>query len=393
MNFEKKGFVNKAKINIIRRSEIYTYMADNALDIIDDSSELDFNNFNFNIEINGITYKDFKIIYGHSIDSNTKIIRCGDNNSIIKLYIFEHEKKDSIPEISMFNETWFYTNYNNKLDNEAIKMVDKPFHCIMWENDTSADIILGYMMEDGNKKLRLDSSNDYCYSSNDNIRLTYMNNTHFPELFKNIRKIVKNLATLHNKGIYHLDIKPDNITQDFKFMDFGCAVDVGKFYETLTDLYSGKIDQLRVGTCGFQAPELIMFKKFFKELPPIEDIPLILSQIDIFSLGCTIFYIIFGISFYEDFIGTGTSHIKNNGGINMYNELFIDMNNTKIDTRKVYMDYFSNNGYYIKLMQQLNQYYFNNNNNNIDVDIDIYIWMLQLNPHERIDMNTLSDFV
>lgn len=390
--FEDKGFINEAKINIIRRNEIYTYMAENDLNVIDDSSELNFCNINFNIEIGDNLYSDLDTIYGQSIESNLKILRCKDNGSVIKLYILEYQKNKQTPEISMYDEVWFYTNYNDKLGDEAIKMIDKPFYCIMWENDIYADVVLGYMMEDGKKKMTINGSNDYSYSPNDTVRLTFMNNTKFSILFSNVRKIIKNMVTLHKKGIYHLDIKPENITNDFRFMDFGCTVDIDKFYQILTDLYSGKINQIRLGTCGFQAPELIMFKTFYKELPPIEDMPLILSQMDIFSLGCCIFYILFGISFYEDFIGTGTIKITANRGLELYNEIFNDPDNKKIDTMQIYRDYFDDDGIYTKLMEQLNERY-SSLSPSVDVDIDLYEWMIKLNPHERVDIETLNKFV
>lgn len=85
------------------------------------------------------------------------------------------------------------------------------------------------------------------------------------------RQIVSGLEALHNKNIAHRDIKPQNIlmTKDFvcKLADIGSG---SRFRE------SRLMKTCRVGTRGFQAPELLCGKNYSKKC-------------DTFSLGVTLF--------------------------------------------------------------------------------------------------------
>jgi len=85
------------------------------------------------------------------------------------------------------------------------------------------------------------------------------------------RQIVNGLEALHNKNIAHRDIKPQNIlmTKDFqcKLADIGSGA---RFRD------SRLMKTCRVGTRGFQAPELLCGKSYSKKC-------------DTFSLGVTLF--------------------------------------------------------------------------------------------------------
>jgi len=85
------------------------------------------------------------------------------------------------------------------------------------------------------------------------------------------RQIVNGLEALHDKNIAHRDIKPQNIlmTSDFqcKLADIGSG---SRFRE------SRLMKTTRVGTRGFQAPELLCGKNYSKKC-------------DTFSLGVTLF--------------------------------------------------------------------------------------------------------
>jgi serine/threonine protein kinase len=85
------------------------------------------------------------------------------------------------------------------------------------------------------------------------------------------RQIVNGLEALHSKNIAHRDIKPQNIlmTKDFqcKIADIGSG---SRFRE------SRLMKTTRVGTRGFQAPELLCGKNYSKKC-------------DTFSLGVTLF--------------------------------------------------------------------------------------------------------
>lgn len=85
------------------------------------------------------------------------------------------------------------------------------------------------------------------------------------------RQIVNGLAALHSKNMAHRDIKPQNIllTKDFvvKLADMGSGA---RFRD------SRLMKTVRVGTRGFQAPELLCGKSYSKKC-------------DTFSLGVTLF--------------------------------------------------------------------------------------------------------
>ena len=71
-----------------------------------------------------------------------------------------------------------------------------------------------------------------------------------------IRHIGRALKALHDKNIYHLDVKPENVIyisndpySDMKLADFGCCL-VLEYPET--------IEQEIVGSPGYIAPEVLL---------------------------------------------------------------------------------------------------------------------------------------
>ena len=101
---------------------------------------------------------------------------------------------------------------------------------------------------------------------------------------------------------------------------------------------------------------------------------------DIFSLGCSLCNILFGISFYID-----CRDIKWD---NIYPKLilnyFITFNNPKIDTREAYWLYFGHNGYMHHLLSQLKERYLYGHDY-----IDLISNMIHLDHNDRISSDQL----
>lgn len=93
-----------------------------------------------------------------------------------------------------------------------------------------------------------------------------------------VLEICHALKILNNHCIVHRDIKPENVIYDFttrkiKVIDFGFATN----YTSDWHIYAS------CGTPGYAAPELLDKAK-----------TLITPQVDIFSLGVTIYFLVFG---------------------------------------------------------------------------------------------------
>ena len=97
------------------------------------------------------------------------------------------------------------------------------------------------------------------------------------EQFKFIYLICQSLENLHSKDIIHRDLKPANI-----FITDNLIPIIGDF-GYITKSYS--IKSGRFGTAGYIAPEILNFGDNSKES-------------DIFSLGATLFFIIYGVPIY-----------------------------------------------------------------------------------------------
>lgn len=97
------------------------------------------------------------------------------------------------------------------------------------------------------------------------------------------KQICDGLAYAHKKGIIHRDIKPSNIMIDeednIKIMDFGIARIIGEHGSTSTGA--------RAGSFYYMSPERVM---------AINDID---QRSDIYSLGVTLFEMLFGILPYD----------------------------------------------------------------------------------------------
>ena len=110
-------------------------------------------------------------------------------------------------------------------------------------------------------------------------RIPSMNNYEDADIKTLMKNLVSALAHMHEKGVMHRDIKPDNILlesikndYDVRIADFGLA----------TLINENEILYKRCGTPGFIAPEIISYKdggKMYNE------------KCDIFSAG-VIFYIL-----------------------------------------------------------------------------------------------------
>ncbi len=97
--------------------------------------------------------------------------------------------------------------------------------------------------------------------------------------------LAKGLTAVHEVGVIHRDLKPDNVLccgfgdeEIFKVADFGVARPTG-----ITGTFGG----MPIGTPGFAAPELI-----------VSDSSLITSRSDLFSLAAVIFFLLTGEEYF-----------------------------------------------------------------------------------------------
>ena len=94
-------------------------------------------------------------------------------------------------------------------------------------------------------------------------------------------KILKAVKAIHSKGIYHLDIKLENIILDEKFepkiIDFGTAK---KKIENKNGFFKG-----RVGTIEYMPPQMFLLDKKYNPI-----------KADIFSLGVVMFNLVVGFT-------------------------------------------------------------------------------------------------
>mmetsp|Transcript_19492 Transcript_19492/g.21800 ORF Transcript_19492/g.21800 Transcript_19492/m.21800 type:complete len:103 (+) Transcript_19492:357-665(+) len=83
-------------------------------------------------------------------------------------------------------------------------------------------------------------------------------------------QLIEGLDYIHQKGIYHKDIKPENLmfSKDFnlKLVDFGFAI-------------TSEVTASRKGTCQYMLPEIFKNREYYS------------SQADIFATGVVLFNI------------------------------------------------------------------------------------------------------
>jgi serine/threonine protein kinase len=123
------------------------------------------------------------------------------------------------------------------------------------------------------------------YIEGEELKKEHVKKLGIPKLFQILIKI---LIKICDKDIYHLDIKPANIlfninTNEIKLADFGLTCD-----------RTNKDKKRACGTPGFIAPEIT--KDYMR--------PDISCKADVFSMGCTIYKLIFNRGIYhnlEDF--------------------------------------------------------------------------------------------
>lgn len=91
-----------------------------------------------------------------------------------------------------------------------------------------------------------------------------------------IFKLLMGLNHMHGKGIFHRDIKFDNVFNRFP----ECISDVCIVNFTSAEHFENKFHK-RIGTPGFMAPEIFRTKQYDQ-------------KVDIYSMGVIFYYIVFG---------------------------------------------------------------------------------------------------
>jgi serine/threonine protein kinase len=348
-----------------------------------DFSSLDFSNTNFKLITQGETYEDFDVIYVDNEQYGVKILRCKSHNVIIKLFLWDFND-DNDYDPCIVNEVGFYNDNNDKLGNEVIKMINKPFYNILWYNKSEGEIILGYIMEDGHSRYKIYKLIQYDYEKNfKNIRITSLENIGWNDFVVDSKKLINNFITLKKNNISHFDIKPENITKELKFMDFGCYMNVHDFYNYIVQLYNGNVNCLSMGTIGYQAPELVLTKLFYPTLPSLEYLSEIMYKIDLFSLGCTLISMICNMSFYEDIIYMQCMCENTT----MFELMFMTPYERPEKIKKYYYKYFDESGYFKSLIRQLKERIKSREL------LDLIEAMVSLNPHERPDLDVLENYL
>jgi len=384
LKLEDKGFINDLDIEITNPILQFVDKEDEEkkesnTDI--DFSSFDFSNSNFKLTTQGKTYENFDVVYIDKEQYSVKILRCKSHNVIIKLFLWDfNDNNDYDPCI--VNEVAFYNENNNNLGNEAIKMIDKPFYNILWFNKNEGEIILGYIMEDGHSMYKVEKLISYDYEQCfKNVRIIALENSCWDSFVYDSKKLIGNFIALKKNNINHFDIKPENLTKDLKFIDFGCYMNIHDFYSYLVQLYNGSVGCLSMGTIGYQAPELVLTKLFYPTLPSLEYLPEIMYKIDLFSLGCTLMTMICNLSFFEDIVYM--QHMIESVAI--FRLMFITPYEKPEKIKNYYYQYFDEYGYFKSLIRQLKE--------RIQKKelLDLIEAMISLNPHERPNLDILEN--
>ncbi|CAI2370536.1 unnamed protein product [Moneuplotes crassus] len=148
------------------------------------------------------------------------------------------------------------------------------------------------------------SSSEYC--ENGNLSQWLQAKKHKltdREVYNCIKDMAKAIQQVHQSGIIHMDIKPDNFlvtkNERIKLGDFGLAIqynDKGQVKEgdNQTDVQRSEPFDISEGDASYLAPELLNFN------------PLVSPKIDVFS---------FGLTLLECFNSSGISKLPQNGDL------------------------------------------------------------------------------
>ncbi|CAN0924275.1 Serine/threonine-protein kinase/endoribonuclease IRE1b [Linum grandiflorum] len=116
---------------------------------------------------------------------------------------------------------------------------------------------------------------------NKNVDLWKPNGYPSPLLLKLMRDVVSGLAHLHELGIIHRDLKPQNVLIISEKTFCAKLSDMGISKRLLGDMSSLTIHATGYGSSGWQAPEQLLQGRQTR-------------AVDLFSLGCVLFYCITG---------------------------------------------------------------------------------------------------
>lgn len=283
-------------------------------DEIANQCDLDWYSINFDLIIDGykINKKEIKHIYRSEISNNNtiniiKVKQPNEQQFIVKLESIETNFTDfNCKQLSILQEILFYEKIKNLKELEKIvpNMIKTPFRIKIWEKNNRAEYMFGYMMTDCGQNIqtynrKADIGVDHYFNGSEcNVN----NIKNIDILCLQIKQLITNIMCMHSHGIYHLDIKSDNImvksTGSIYFIDFGrCQTNnYNQFKKDLRYLDDSN-PYLVFGTPGFQALEILTPGKYFNQEMTDDNIKECWVKMDLFALGCTIVDMMFRFNF------------------------------------------------------------------------------------------------
>ena len=265
--------------------------------------------FNKNMKLPKFTYKNS---YYKIIPEDKKCIRL-KMEDFIKIKKIGHEVESNFLVGKIFNKREHYNKekmiYNKlntiKNNNETIKLINY--------NDNNMIIFFDYLHSYSNLKefqegyfsgrlkrqrLLYDSSNSFYNDEFYNFNNVERKETllKFDVWLNLVENILKSVYFIHSKNIFHRDLTPGNImisnsTKNVLLIDFGFSwMAEDRLKDDVSNNDNIKIRKAvnnfttsRVGTLRFIAPEVLNYKGKYDA-----------EKADIWSLGCIMYYLLFG---------------------------------------------------------------------------------------------------
>ena len=203
------------------------------------------------------------------LDNKYTLLRKIHKDSFFSLYLVKDIQSNIVYIAKIFHQN---INYERELElNKKMKKLNNPYILNLVSYGTN---------ENNNKKFK---NCKYIIFNNaakgDLLKYVYLSGGFSDELYAKIifLKILKTIQAIHKIGIYHLDIKLDNIFLDENYNPLICNFNFSKTYE---ESQNGKFSDI-VGTPGYMPPQMYLKNTIYDGI-----------KSDIFSLGVTLFTLV-----------------------------------------------------------------------------------------------------